>query len=58
MFMKINSAARPHPASELKEFNFVHFLREIDRWKTRTAANELNRHFVRQLTRDQIASAH
>ena len=58
MFMKINSPARSHHASEAKEFNFVHFLREIDRWKTRNATNELNRHFVRQLTRDQIARAH
>ena len=58
MFMKTSSPARINPATELKEFNFVHFLREIDRWKTRNAANELNRHFVRQLTRDQIASAH
>lgn len=44
--------------SEMTDFSFIAFLRELDRRNAREAANELNRRLVRRLTQDSLASAH
>lgn len=56
--MKSFSLPSPNPASELIEFHFVNFLRDLDSWNRRNATTELNRRIVRNFTRDQLARAH
>lgn len=56
--MKSISFPSPNPANELIEFHFINFIRDLDRWNRRNAANELNRQIVRNFTRDQLARAH
>ena len=55
--MSINRHIPLSHTSEMTDFSFVAFLRDLDRRNAREAANELNRRLVRRLTHDLIARA-
>ena len=44
--------------SEMTDFSFLSFLRDLDRRNAREAENALNRRLVRRLTQASIARAH